>query len=290
VPEDHHDLGAFLRARREALTPADVGLPDSGRRRTPGLRREEVAALAGVSMDYLIRLEQGRDTRPSASVLMALADALQLDEDARTHLKMLSCVTGAAEFCPAAVAESREVPATVLRLVDQLVTPAYVVTPYNDVLAMNEGWRALVEPLGLLDGDVPNLARFTFLDPRAVEVYLDWDAVAAHQVSALRAASVRWGDGPHMSLLLADLQEDPAFAARWSAHAVAEKRRGEKRLLHPELGALRIAFEVLLLPDASELRLVSWLPADARTEAAFATLGLTATPVSPAVLRVVGEG
>jgi transcriptional regulator with XRE-family HTH domain len=287
---DHHDLGAFLRARREALTPADVGLPDSGRRRTPGLRREEVAALAGVSMDYLVRLEQGRDTRPSPSVLLALADALQLDEDARTHLKILSCVNGSAEFCPAMAAEAREVPDTILRLVDQLATPAYVVTPYNDVLAMNEGWRTLVEPLGLLDRAVPNLARFTFLDPRAAEVYVDWDDVAAHQVSALRAASVRWGDAPHMSVLLEDLQQVPAFATRWSAHAVAEKRRGEKRLRHPELGALRIAFEVLLLPDASELRLVSWLPADARTEAAFATLGTSHTPVSPAVLRVVGQG
>jgi hypothetical protein len=221
---------------------------------------------------------------------MALADALQLDEDARTHLKILSCVNGAGELCPASVPEAREVPATVLRLVDQLATPAYVVTPYHDVLAMNDWWRSLVEPLGLLDGDVPNLARFTFLDPRAPDVYLDWDDVAAHQVSALRAASVLWGDGARMSALLADLQQDPAFAARWSAHAVAEKRRGEKRLLHPDLGALRIAFEVLLLPDAGELRLVSWLPADARTEAAFATLGTAATPVSPAVLRVVGEG
>jgi transcriptional regulator with XRE-family HTH domain len=288
MPDDHTDLGAFLRARREALQPADVGLPDSGRRRTPGLRREEVAALAGVSMDYLIRLEQGRDTRPSSSVLMALADALQLDEDGRTHLKVLACVNGAGELCPAAVDAAREVPATVTRLIEGLAMPAYVVTPYHDVVSMNDSWRALVAPLGLLERDEPNLAWFTFRHPRATEVYPDWDDVAAHQVSALRAASVRWGTDPRMDALVADLQEVPAFAERWSAHAVAEKRRGEKRLLHPDLGPLRIAFEVLLLPDANEPRLVSWLPADARTETAFDVVA-GRQPSSPAVLRVVGD-
>jgi hypothetical protein len=221
-------------------------------------------------------------------VLAALADALQLEEDARHHLKILSCVTGAGELCPAAVDAAREVPDTVLRLVDQLATPAYVVTPYHDVIAMNDAWRALAEPAGLLDRDEPNLAWFTFCHPRALEVFPDWDDVATHQASALRAAAPFWGTDQRMAVLLDELQQVPAFRARWAAHAVAEKRRGEKTFVHPELGRLRIAFEVLLLPDPTEHHLVTWLAADDRTAAVFQQV-TAPRPSSPPVLRVVGE-
>ena len=165
---DQTDLGAFLRARREALTPADVGLRDSGRRRTPGLRREEVAALAGVSIDYLVRLEQGRDTRPSPSVISALSDALLLDEDARHHLGLLAMISSGPELCPSVPDSARVVPATVTALIERLdPTPAVVLTPYGDVLAANDAMRALGAPLGLFDRPQPNVAWFTFLDPRA---------------------------------------------------------------------------------------------------------------------------
>ena len=166
---EHIDLGGFLRARREALQPADVGLRDSGRRRTPGLRREEVAALAGVSIDYLVRLEQGRDTKPSAAVLSALSDALRLTEEEHSHLAMLATISASPEMCPAASRPAeRRVPATVRDILTALApTPAFVQAPWGDVLAANEPWQALVAPLGLLETDQANLARFTFGDPRA---------------------------------------------------------------------------------------------------------------------------
>jgi transcriptional regulator with XRE-family HTH domain len=132
-------VAEYLRTRREQLQPADVGLPDSGRRRTPGLRREEVATLAGISIDYLVRLEQGRDTRPSASVIAALADALRLDDDQHRQLSMLARVSQSAVLCPAAGPLTRVVVPTVTALLERLgTTPAFVVGPANDVLAGNE--------------------------------------------------------------------------------------------------------------------------------------------------------
>ena len=119
-------------------------------------------------------------------------------------------------------------------------------------------------------------------------MYPDWDHIADRQVADLRMAELRWGRDALMAPLLATLLAEPEFARRWAEHDVSEKRRGEKRLAHPTLGALRVAYEVLLLADGSEQRLVTWLPADRRTQEAFAALGPKPEPVSPAVLRVVG--
>ena len=135
-------VAEFLRARREQLQPADVGLPDNGRRRTPGLRREEVATLAGVSIDYLVRLEQGRDTKPSPSVIAALADALRLDDEQRRQLYTLAMISQSAELCPAPRPLARAVAPTVTALLERLgPTPAFVVGPANDVLAWNDAWE-----------------------------------------------------------------------------------------------------------------------------------------------------
>jgi transcriptional regulator with XRE-family HTH domain len=285
-------LAEFLRARREQLQPADVGLRDSGRRRTPGLRREEVATLAGVSVDYLIRLEQGRDTRPSASVIAALAEALRLDDDERGQLAMLAMVSHGSELCPAARPLARQVAPTVTALLERLSpTPAFVVGPSNDVLAWNDAWENLVGPLGMLGGEIPNLARHVFLHPRARAVYPDWEAAADEQVSHLRAASARWGDDDRFTVLLDELRTAPDFVARWSTFGTIEKRRGMKRIVHPGLGGLRFNYEVLLLPDDDGAqRLVTWLPADDATAAALApaAAGVKAVPSSPAQLRVIG--
>ena len=285
---EHVDLGGFLRARREALQPTDVGLRDSGRRRTPGLRREEVAALAGVSIDYLVRLEQGRDSHPSAAVLGALAEALQLTEDERRHLATLAAVVSSPEMCPKSFAAGqRQVPDTVRSLLTALApTPAFVLSPWAEVLAANETWQALAVPLGVVDREDHNLVGFTFLDRRARAVYPDWSEIADQQVSDLRMAELRWGRDPLMAPILAELMTTPEFAGRWAEHDVTENRRGEKRLVHPALGPLRVAYEVLLLPDGTEQRLVTWLPADDATATAFATL--SESPASPARLRVVG--
>jgi transcriptional regulator with XRE-family HTH domain len=279
-------VAEFLRARREQLQPADVGLPDSGRRRTPGLRREEVAALAGVSIDYLIRLEQGRDTSPSPSVIAALASALRLDDDERRQLSTLALISQNSELCPAPRPLTGTVAPTVSALLQQLTTPAFVAGPTDDVLAWNAAWLQLVGPLGMFDDAAPNLARHVFLHPHARTVYLDWLAAADAEVSRLRAAAGRWGDDPGYAALIDDLRHSDDFNERWSVFSATEKRRGTLRIAHPHVGVLRLHYEVLALPDdLDEQRLITWLAADDTT--ALVLTG-TAEPTSPPQLRVIG--
>ena len=285
VPE-RSPLGEYLRARREQLQPGDVGLPTSGRRRTPGLRREEVATHAGVSIDYLVRLEQGRGVNPSAAVLASLAAALRLDDDERMHLFKLAAISGASELCPAARAAAIEIPPSVRQLLDRLEpTPAFVLGAAGDVLALNRAWETVVRPLGMLDGPSPNLIRYLFLDARARDVYPDWSDVADGQVAALRQAGVRAGPSVAFDALVEEMLKVPEFATRWAAHAVAEKRRGAKRIVHPTVGELRVLFETLLLPDDTYLRLITWLPADEVTASAL----LAAATGTGGRLRVVGD-
>jgi transcriptional regulator with XRE-family HTH domain len=283
-------LGEFLRARRDQLQPSDVGLPDNGRRRTPGLRREEVATLAGVSIDYLVRLEQGRDTRPSPSVIAALADALRLDDGRRRELYKLAMVSQTSELCPAARPLARAVAPSVTALLKGLgTTPSFVAGPANDVLAWNDAWGQLVQPLGMLGDAVPNLARYVFLHPDARTVYPDWIAAADEQVSRLRAATARWGEDHDFTKLMDELRTSADFNGRWSLFAATEKRRGTTRIAHPEIGELRLNFEVLLLADdVDEQRLITWLPADDATASALAGAGDAAVPSSPAQLRIIG--
>jgi transcriptional regulator with XRE-family HTH domain len=263
------ELGAFLRARRERTAPRDVGLPDSGRRRTPGLRREEVATLAGVSVDYLVRLEQGRDLHPSASVLLALADAMRMDEDERRHLFHLGVKSGNEALCPAQVAMSSEVPPTVAAVLDALdPTPAYVVGPSGDIVAWNAAWAAIATGLGLLDGTggpTPNLVRFVFSHPSARTVFPEWRVAADEQAARLRRAGAYWGHHAAVGELIDELRLDPEFEVRWNAHPVGEKRRGSKCLHHPSVGDLVFDYEVLELADDSGLQMITWLAADPET-------------------------
>jgi transcriptional regulator with XRE-family HTH domain len=284
---DSTDLGVFLRARREALRPADVGLVDRGRRRTPGLRREEVAALAGVSIDYLVRLEQGRDSNPSASVLAALAAALRLSDEERTHMAKLAAISHSPELCPTATPLADDVAPGVLHLLDALgTTPTFVTGPFADVVAWNDSWARVVRPLGMLDDERVNLARYAFLHPRAREVYADWSTAADEQVARLRTAEPRWRAEPAFVALLDELRAVDEFASRWSTHPVAEKRRGTKHLEHPAVGDLHLAYEVLLLPDDDQ-HLVTWRAADAVSAERLATVLRDGQPVSPAQLSVV---
>jgi len=286
VPETT-PLAAFLRTRREQLQPADVGLNDSGRRRTPGLRREEVATLAGISIDYLIRIEQGRDTHPSASVLRALADALQLGDAERMHLHQLAARTSSHEMCPATPDLDSATPAATARLIAAFGdTPAYAVGPLGDVLEANDAWGRLVEPLGLAVGT--NLVRHTFFDPAARASFPDWDAVADAQVAQLRFSAEMWGGHDRQVDLLAELSTAPEFASRWSSHAVAAQLDMPLRIHHPELGELFFSHQTL---SQTELwvRLEVWLPDDDATVAALRQLQARTTPTSPARLRVVGE-
>jgi transcriptional regulator with XRE-family HTH domain len=265
------ELGAFLRAHREAVPPAAVGLPSGHRRRTPGLRRAELATLAGVSVDYLTRLEQGRDRSPSAQVLAALADTLGLSRDERIHLHRLAKTTEGGGACDGgAAARTRTVRPTVRALLDRLdPTPALVLNRPGDLLAWTAGFERLAGPSGLLEAEPPNLVRYAFTDPRARDAHPDWDAVADQRAAALRAAAAL-GD-PHAALLAEELTltAGARFRDRFEGSAALPARTGVERWAHPEAGELRLAYESLELPDPEEHRLVVHLPSDEPTAAAL---------------------
>ena len=244
-------IGEYLRARRELIQPADVGLPQlAGRRRVPGLRREEVAMLAGVSADYYVRLEQGRDQHPSRQVLDALARALQLDDDAIAHLDSLAT--------PAARPRRRggggryprpeRVPAGILQLISTWhETPAYVYGRYMDVLAANP----LASVLAPYYTPGENLVRTTFLDPRLRDRYEDWDRAAAATVAALRALVGPDADDPHLNELVGELSvRSERFRQLWARHDARPKRSGTTQIQHPQVGLLELNYEKLPIPDA----------------------------------------
>ncbi len=264
------DLGRFLRSRREAVSPSTVGLPVGTRRRTPGLRRAELATLAGISVDYLVRLEQGRDRRPSAQVLAALADALRLDEEDRGHLRMLAAVSSGPELCPNGRPLARQVRPSVLAMLDALEpSAAFVVNRLTDVLAWNTAFERIARPVGMLDGDEPNLARFTFADPRAASTFVAWEAAADEQAAVLRAGA-SCAD-PALDRLVAELSTAAgvAFDRRWAGYAETPRRSSATHLVHPDVGALRLTTEMLLLGDSDEQHLVVWMAADDATSAAL---------------------
>ncbi len=278
-----NELGQFLRARREATAPGSVGLPTGARRRTPGLRRSEVSTLAGVSVEYLTRLEQGRDRNPSAQVLGALADALRFTPDERIHLRFLSKAS-AGMICPNGAAPAMAVRPTVRALLGRLEPgPAVVLNRLGYVLACTSGYELLVRPIGLLDGEWSNIIRFTFADPRARTAYPDWHRVAAEHVAQLRS-EVRRGD-PHARELADDLTviAGTPFTTLMEGPTGPPTRSGVERLVHPEEGELRLAYETLDLPDADEQRLIVHLPADDATAAAVDRL----TGRRPGALRSV---
>ncbi|GAA2097610.1 helix-turn-helix transcriptional regulator [Actinomadura alba] len=282
-----NELGLFLRGRREAVTPADVGLPTGDRRRTPGLRRAELATLAGVSVEYLARLEQGRDRHPSVQVLGALADALRLSPDERLHLRRLSKAAGQNLLCPGAVPPARSVRPTVRALLDRLEpAPAILLNRLSDVLAFTSGYERLARPLGLLDGEPPNLIRFMFTDPRARAAYPDWERVADDQVATLKSEAYR--ADPHVAVLSDELTviAGAPFTDRLKrVLSGLPPRTGVERLVHPDAGELRLAYETLGLglPDADERRLIVYLPADQATSAALDRI----TGLRPGTLRAV---
>lgn len=242
------DLGDFLAARRAALRPEDLGLRSAGPRRVAGLRREEVAVRAAVSIDYYTRLEQGRELRPSAGVLDGIAEALALDADGRAHLYGLAGLAA-----PALAAPRRATVAPELRVMldSWSSTPALVIDDVLEVLAAN----ALGDALFGGFAEPRNLARMLFLDPAAATFYAEWDVAARSTVASLRAAAAP--DDPRLRELVAELTAgSPAFASLWSAHDVGVKRRDAKLLEHPQVGRLRLAFETFDIRSAPGQQLV----------------------------------
>ena len=267
---ERSELADFLRSRRERVTPEAVGLPPGGRRRTPGLRREEVAMLAGISVDYLVRLEQGRETNPSSAVLAALARALRLGESERLHLGRLGSLgLRHPGLCPSV--ETGEVREETVAVLDGFArSPAFVMDVSSSVLAWNDAYQRLMAPTGVLDARPPNLTRFTFLDERSRSLYGDWDAVAREQVGNLRHAATTCSEDPSITEMVGELSmKSSDFARLWAEHDVTQKTRGDKRLVHPVVGDLHLRFEVLLLPESPQRRVVVYLPGDAAAVAAL---------------------
>jgi transcriptional regulator with XRE-family HTH domain len=265
------ELATFLRNRRHHLQPGDVGLPDGLRRRTPGLRRQEVAQLAAISVDYYVRLEQGRGPRPSKQVLGALARALVLSADERAYLFHL-----AGEAAPLGAGPSRGVPATIRNLLVAMTgTPAFVMDAKYDVLAWNRLATHLIGDLDLVPEDDRNVLRWSFTAPEA-ETHWDRDQNIDFQrssVADLRAATARYpGDRGIADLITELLATSSRFAALWVEHEVEVRRHVAKTIDHPLTGPFRVDCQVLHMPDTDQRLVVYVAPPGSPAEAALARL------------------
>ncbi len=264
------ELADFLRKRRAHLQPEDVGLPSGGRRRTPGLRREEVAHIAGVGTTWYTWLEQGREVRASLDVLEALSRALRLTPAERTHLVLL----GRGEEPPACKSDER-VSATVRRLIENLgPNPAFVLGRRWDYLAYN---RAACAVFGDLDA-VPRPARnhvwMHFMDPARREMFPDWERSSRLLVAKFRADSARHIGDPSFTELIGTLRKSsPEFCQAWKKHEVARTGEGRKEIHHPVVGRLRFEHAVFHPQEAPEQRLILYSPlSDDDTSAKLARL------------------
>ncbi|WP_083971765.1 helix-turn-helix transcriptional regulator [Actinoplanes awajinensis] len=257
APGRETDIGAFLRARRAGVRPEEFGLPVLGRRRVPGLRREELAQLAGVSPDYYVRLEQGRSHHVSESVLDAVARVLRLDGTEREHLINLARSAGARSR-PAGAPRQRIRPGVRVLLDMMQTVPAFVLGRRLDVLAWNPLGDA-VNGFSTWPAGQRNVVWRTFLDPRARTFYRQWNTVAAETVAFLRLDSGRHPGDPQLTALVGELcVTSPEFARLWAAQQVKDKTSGAKLLHHSLVGDLDLAFETLTLPGEPDQMLVTY--------------------------------
>ena len=241
-------MSAFLQAQRARLRPEDVGLaPDSVPRRVPGLRREEVARLAGMSTDYYTRLEQGRKLSPSESVLNSIARALQLDEVGHRHLLDLGRPTSVGT---GRISSPQRVRASTRQLMESWPDqPALLLGRRLDVLATNALGRALIFDFGTLPPNERNYVRWVILHPHARELYPDWPAVAEEMVALLRMEAGRFPDDPGIIDLVGELAvKSDEFATWWADQRVTAHTHGSKRFRHPVVGELELEWQGLALP------------------------------------------
>jgi transcriptional regulator with XRE-family HTH domain len=263
-------LGNFIRAKRDSTRPEDLGLPAHERRRAPGLRRSELAARAGISVEYLTRIEQGRDRNPSDPVINTLADALSLDAAERAHLRYLAKISGGA-----CARHSRPVPPDrtvrpAVRQILELLEPgvAFVTNRLGDVLAHTGGFAMVMRDTGLLDAEKPNVTRYVFTHPRARTTFVDWHQVADEQVFNLwlgpSAESFEWFTADFAPVAGAE------FTRRLHRHVPPPP--APLTMNHPRAHELRWDRETLELPTPDAQQLVIWLPADEATAAAIERL------------------
>ena len=269
------DLATFLLTRRHRLRPADAGLPETGPRRTPGLRRQEVAQLAGMSVDYYIRLEQARGPHPSRQILAALARALMLTSDEREYLFRL-----AGENPPPATAPVRQVSPGIRNLLDSMPeTPAYVVDAKYDILAWNQLATFFIGNLSQYPESERNMIRWMFRLPAGAEPWSDPQArrFARSTVAELRAAYARYPADPGIARLVTELLGTaPLFAEMWASHEVESRRPLLKHVDHPEAGPLDFECQILHVGDTGQRLIAYCAEPGSPTQAAFGRLAARA--------------
>jgi transcriptional regulator with XRE-family HTH domain len=254
-------LSDFLRTRRGRLHPQDVALPDfGGTRRVAGLRREEIAQLAGFSVDYYTRMEQGRVPNPSGTVLDALARALRLNDDETRHLHHLARPQHTARPARRHQAHQQRVRPMLQRLLDELKdVPAVVMGQRMDILAWNPAACALFGDYAALDPAERNIARITFLDPASRELYADWTSCARENVAYLHLEAGRRPGDPQLAQLIGELSmKSEDFRRWWAEHPVQDKTSGIKRFHHPVVGDLELAYETLRAADDPDQALITY--------------------------------
>lgn len=280
--EANRQLHEFLRARREALTPPDVGLPwQIEGRRVRGLRREEVARLAGVSVDYYTRLEQGRARNVSVQVLDAVADALRLEPLERSHLHMLARRRAIGE---AMLPKRRRVRPSVQIALDALeTTPAYVRDIRMNVLGSNAMWRNLFPDLNS-SGAPPNIARWTVLDPHAREVYPEWERVAREIVETLQATAAKFPSDADLEQLIGELNIGSTdFARWWSDRRVFQRSAGTKRLRNNIIGEITLNYDAFgSVADPEQVMVIYTAPTNSHADEALRLLASWNAAVSAA--------
>ncbi len=252
------ELADFLRRRRESIKPDDVGLPHGGRRRTPGLRREEVAQLSGVGTTWYTWLEQGRDVRASLDVLESISRALKLTPAERTHLVLL----GRGEDPPPCKSQRERVAPTVRRVIENLgPNPAYVLGRRWDYLAWNSAACMLLGDLDSMPPGQRNHVWLHFMDPARRELFVDWKRSSRLLVAKFRADSAHHlGDPEFEQLIHALRQSSPEFCREWKRHEVARGSGGRKDVVHPDVGPMSFEHAVLHPGEAPDQRLVLYSP------------------------------
>ena len=257
------EIREFLATRRARITPQQVGLATHGRRRVPGLRREEVAVLAGVSTDYYAQLERGNLAGVSDSVLDAIARALQLDEAEHAHLHDLAHAANTTPHTRRPATPKHQIRPVVQRILDGITAmPAIVMNGRLDLLSANRLGYALYSPVYDDDPARPvNLARFTFLNPHATRLYPDWNLAADTTVAMLRTEAGRHPYDRALTDLIGELStRSDTFRSRWAAHNVLLHRSGTKRFHHPVIGDVSFAYEVMELSADTGLTLTVYSP------------------------------
>jgi transcriptional regulator with XRE-family HTH domain len=294
--DSRSEVKEFLASRRAQVTPEQAGLPVyGGNRRVKGLRREEVAYLAGVSADYYIRLERGNLHGVSEQVLDALARALRLDEAERAHLLDLARAANATPSARGRTVNQRVRP-SVQRILDVVAAPAWVRNARHDLLAANRIGYALYSDLLTDPVSPPNNARYVFLNPRSQGFFVDWERAADDIVAMLRSEAGRNPYDKALSDLIGELStRSETFRQRWAAHNVRFHRTGRKRLRHPVVGDLDLSFEAMELPGEDLTLLVYTAEPGSRSQEALdllaswaATLDQEQGPMTPAQLRPSG--